>query len=141
MKPISELNQLLTSLQPELNPGVYAFVCVPLNTDISYLPVIATFREKEGLTLIVEQSIAEHESLNILFSAAWITLMVNSDLQAVGLTAAFSTALANEGISCNVIAAAFHDHIFVPVSSAEKALETLTRLQKEALTLKNCSKI
>ncbi len=135
MTPIKDLAVILSSLEPELNPGIYAFVCVELNTDISKLPVIATFREKEGLTLVLEKSFAENQGFAILFSAAWITLKAHSDLQAVGLTAAFSMALANESISCNVIAAAFHDHIFVPVECAEKAMETLVRLQKEAFIM------
>ena len=44
---------------------------------------------------------------------------------AVGLTAAFSTALGNAGISANVVAAYYHDHIFVPTDKAEKALNVL----------------
>jgi hypothetical protein len=67
-----------------------------------------------------------------LFRAAWITLTVHSDLQAVGLTAAVATALAQSGISCNVVAAAFHDHIFVPVESAKEALSVLQQLQKSS---------
>jgi uncharacterized protein len=119
-------------MRPELNQGVYVFSSVPLGTDIGNFPVIATFREKEGLTLIVEETIARREGLPILFSAAWITLTVHSDLQAVGLTAAFSSALGAEGIGCNVLAAAFHDHLFVPVDRAEKAMDVLKRLQESA---------
>jgi uncharacterized protein len=46
----------------------------------------------------------------------------------VGLTAAFATALANAGISCNVVAAYYHDHLFVPVQDAEKAMAVLRSL-------------
>ena len=46
-------------------------------------------------------------SLSVLFRAAWISLTVHSDLEAVGLTAAFSTALGQAGVSCNVVAGAF----------------------------------
>ena len=62
------------------------------------------------------------------FVASWITLTVHSSLEAVGLTAAFSNALAGAGISCNVIAAYHHDHIFVPVHSTEKAMAALQSL-------------
>ena len=58
----------------------------------------------------------------------WITLDVHSSLEAVGLTAAVSAALAEENISCNVVAAYYHDHLFVPVADAERAMETLMRL-------------
>lgn len=65
----------------------------------------------------------------ILFRAAWITLTVHSDLSAVGLTAAVAGALAQANISCNVIAGAYHDHLFVPFESAAQAMEILRRLQ------------
>ena len=64
----------------------------------------------------------------MLFRAAWITLEVHSDLNAVGLTAAVSGALARAGISCNVVAAACHDHLFVPVEAAPAALACLESL-------------
>jgi hypothetical protein len=68
----------------------------------------------------------------VAFRAAWITLSVYSDLHAVGLTAAVAAALASEGISCNVVAALRHDHLFVPVDRADDALTVLERLQAEA---------
>jgi hypothetical protein len=67
-----------------------------------------------------------------LFRAAWISLTVHSDLQAVGLTAAFSTALGQAGISCNVVAGAFHDHIFVPVAQTQQTMAVLRALQQDA---------
>lgn len=69
----------------------------------------------------------------MLFRAAWITLTVHSDLQAVGFTAAFAGALGRAGISCNVVAGAFHDHIFVPVEQAQEALAALKALQRESV--------
>jgi hypothetical protein len=57
---------------------------------------------------------------------------VHSDLQAVGLTAAVAAALAEAGISCNVVAAAHHDHLFVPVESASQAIAVLQALQERA---------
>lgn len=68
----------------------------------------------------------------MLSKAAWITLRVHSDLQAVGLTAAFSTALAEAGLSCNVMAGAHHDHVFVPAGSASLVMTTLKDLQLRA---------
>jgi hypothetical protein len=68
----------------------------------------------------------------ILFSAAWITLTVHSDLQSVGLTAAVSAALAEAEISCNVVAGVHHDHLFVPVARAEEAVAVLKRLMASA---------
>lgn len=130
---ISDLDQLLRELRPVLNPGVYWFVCVPIGTDVSDFAPVATFRESEGLTLIVEEERALQAGWVEGFRAAWITLMVRSDLNAVGLTAAVAGALARAGISCNVVAAYAHDHLFVPVESAHRALATLERLQMDGL--------
>lgn len=131
-QPVSDPDQLLASMHPELNDGVYVFSSVPFDTDVSHVALIATFREREGLTLIVEEAAAARAGLPVLFRAAWITLTVHSDLQAVGLTAAVAAALSIAGISCNVVAAAFHDHIFVPVERADDALTELVRLQDQA---------
>ncbi len=58
-----------------------------------------------------------------------ITLTVHSSLDAVGLTAAVATKLASYGISANVVAAYYHDHIFVQTEKAD------------VLTLKNTNQI
>ena len=130
--PVTNLAELLQSLRPALNEGVYVFASVLPNTDVSALEPVATFREAEGLTLIVEEERALKAGLPVLFRAAWITLTVHSDLQAVGLTAAVASALAQAHISCNVVAAAFHDHLFVPVESGDEALAVLQRLQRRS---------
>lgn len=130
MTAVSNLEQLLRSMQPTLHDEVYVYASVALGTDISRIPALATFREQEGLTLIVEESAAAAAKLPVLFRAAWITLTVHSDLQAVGLTAAFANALGAANISCNVVAAACHDHIFVPVAQAQQAMSALLALQQ-----------
>ncbi|WP_035055259.1 ACT domain-containing protein [Andreprevotia chitinilytica] len=134
MPPISNLTTLLQSMQPVLNDGVYVFSTVPPNTDLRTLDPIGTFREAEGLTVVLAEEQAQQAGLPVLFRAAWITLTVHSDLQAVGLTAAFATALGNANISCNVIAAAFHDHVFVPVELGQAAMAVLWALQRQALS-------
>ena len=118
---------------PRLNDGVYVFLSLPPSTNIGELDPIATFREAESLSVIVEESRAQAAGLTILFRAAWITLTVNSDLSAVGLTAALSGALADKGIGCNIIAAANHDHLFVPVELAGSAMAALEELQSGGL--------
>ena len=132
-QPISDLALLLASMQPELNEGAYVFSTVDTDTDVSRLAPVATFREREGLTVIVDETTALREGLPVLFRAAWITLTVHSDLQAVGLTAAVAEALTKVSISCNVVAAAFHDHIFVPTDRAADAISQLVELQARAL--------
>ena len=127
---VSNLAELLQSMNPVLNRSVYAFVSLPTDRVSDRVEPIATFRESEGLTLIVEEQQAKNAGLPILFRAAWITLTVHSDLQAVGLTAAVATALAGAGISCNVVAAAYHDHLFVPAESASQAIAVLQAMQE-----------
>jgi len=126
------LRRMLASLQPRLHPGVFVFSRIDALSDAARLDAVAVFREAEGLTAVVPEAQALGAGLAIDFRAAWITLDVPSELQAVGLTAAFSRALADAGIACNVMAAIHHDHIFVPVEQGEEALACLRALQHEA---------
>jgi hypothetical protein len=90
-----------------------------------------SFREEEGITVVLEKQVADGLNMEYPFIASWITLTVHSSLSAVGLTAAFSQALTNENISCNVVAGYFHDHIFVDHKDGQKAMSVLNRLAKE----------
>jgi uncharacterized protein len=132
-QPISNLTMLLRSMEPVLHEGVYAYCTVPHDAQVAALAPVVTVRESEGLTLVVPEEQAVAAGLPVLFRAAWISLTVHSDLEAVGLTAAFAGALGQAGLSCNVVAGAFHDHLFVPVAQAQKALQVLSDLQRHAL--------
>ncbi len=125
---VSDLDALLRSLEPALHEGVYVFTSVPSGESLPET-CIATVREAEGMTLVLPEDDVLRLGLPILFRAAWITLTVHSDLQAVGMTAAFAAALTEANISCNVIAAVYHDHIFVPVERAADAMAALRALQ------------
>ena len=127
-----QLTTLLEQMKPILNEGQYVF-CSFNDLDPLYLKkAIGMFREKEGVTLIMERGIADEFKLSYQLICSWITLTIHSSLEAVGLTAAFSGALSNAGISCNVVAAFYHDHIFVPREDTGRALEILAGLGKEA---------
>jgi hypothetical protein len=123
-----DLDMLLESMKPELRPGEYVFCTVEDLNAVSPAESILIFREDEGTTVIVRKEIADKLRLNYSFVAAWITLTVHSSLEAVGLTAAFSKALAENGVSCNVVAAFYHDHLFVRQQDAAKAMEILNGL-------------
>lgn len=127
MKGEKDLNILLKSMKPKHNIGDYVFCVVNDLTKINIDDIILFFKEKEGTTIIIKKELADHLKLDYSYISAWITLTVNSSLEAVGLTAAFSAALSEAGISCNVVAAFYHDHIFVPKESTEKAIEVLNR--------------
>ncbi len=128
----TKLEILLQTMQPVLNPNAYVFTTVPLG---SSLPngILGMFHEAEGVTLILEKSRAEELLLDFGAEFAWISLTVYSSLEAVGLTAAFSTALTQAGISCNVVAAFYHDHIFVPYARAKDAMRVLRALGQQDL--------
>jgi hypothetical protein len=130
MKPVSDLAELLRTIDPVLNPGTFVFASLKHGTALQPELIVASINESEGLSVVMREADAQKSGLNPLFRCAWITLSVNSDLEAVGLTAAFASALARAGISCNVIAGAHHDHIFVPIDEAERAVSELRRLQK-----------
>jgi len=127
----TNITTLLKTMRPILNEGEYVFCTVDASQTIDQTIIIGSFKEKEGLTLVLEKSVADNLKLNYSYIAAWITLTVHSSLEAIGLTAAFSNALAKDGISCNVVAAYYHDHIFVAKDDAEKAMVVLDRLSKE----------
>ena len=114
----------MTSLDPVRRPGEFVFVLGEEN-----VPAEASVREDEGLTLVLARERADALGLTYDFVAAWITLRLHSQLEAVGLTAAFSRALAEAGIGCNVLAGLHHDHLLVPADRADEAIAVLRGVQ------------
>jgi len=126
------LQKLLHSMSPTLRDGEYVF-CTVDNArygDYAEAAPIASFTETEGLTLVVLKETADRSSLPYQGIFRCITLGVHSSLQAVGLTAVVSGALAEKGISANIITGYFHDHIFVESENAADALGILLKLAK-----------
>jgi uncharacterized protein len=109
-----DLSRLLETLDPRLYPERYSFADTPHAT--LRHGDFAIVREAEGLTLVRPDPAGEW---------ARISLGVHSNLDAVGLTAALSSRLAEAGISANIVAALYHDHIFVPWNRREEALAAL----------------
>ncbi|ART83739.1 transporter [Oceanisphaera profunda] len=129
MSGITALAELLASMNPILIDDEFVFCTVP-GSLAQYLELapVASFVEAEGLTLVVSKAAALKANLSFDGAFRQITLTVHSSLAAVGLTAAVSTQLASKGISANVIAAFYHDHIFVPAANAEAALSAIQEL-------------
>ena len=136
---IDSLPLLLGHLSPRLNPGEFVFATVPDSAVLPVGAVVASIREAEGLSVVLTADRAQALGLPSDSRFAWITLTVHSDLQAVGLTAAFAAALGREGISCNVVAGHFHDHIFVPAAQSAAAMAALGALQSSAQAARNAS--
>jgi hypothetical protein len=126
----TNLTALLKTMRPILNKGEYVFCTLPFAPIIDQSEIIGSFKENEGLTIILSKATADRFGYSYTYIASWITLTVHSSLNAVGLTAAFATALGNENISCNVVAAYYHDHIFVAKKDAEKAMQVLRNLSQ-----------
>jgi hypothetical protein len=121
----TNLDTLLKTMKPKLNIGVFVFCLVKDLTLVNLKETVLFFKEEEGYTIIVKKELADTLNLDYTFISSWITLTVHSSLEAVGLTAAFSKALAENGIGCNVVAAFYHDHIFVTIQDTEKAMAVL----------------
>lgn len=92
------------------------------------IPAAAVIVEDEATTKIVEQAVADDHGLPYTFVAAWITCTIESDLEAVGMTAAISRALAHHDIACNVLAGSRHDHLLVPWHRRDDAVAVLSAL-------------
>lgn len=131
---VSNTHDMISSMSPVLLPDRYVFASLPLDrTDISLLRnALATYREDEGMSLILRTDAARQAGLSVDQPMRCITLKVYSSLEGVGLTAAVSRVLAENGIACNMVAAFHHDHAFVPEEYAERAVELLETLQSEA---------
>ncbi|MDB4036835.1 ACT domain-containing protein [Polaribacter sp.] len=130
MEGEKDLQKLLKNMKPVLNSGEYVFAVVKNLDNILRTDTLFEFKEKEAITLVLEKNKADTLKLSYQFISSWITLKVHSSLEAVGLTAAFTTALTKHKISCNVVAGFYHDHIFVDTKDAKKAIEVLTNLSK-----------
>ncbi|MFS8054290.1 MULTISPECIES: ACT domain-containing protein [Rhizobium] len=134
MPGITDLKLLISSMEPNLIEGEFVFCSLPPSalSDYAHLKPIGMFQEKEGMTLILPIDAARQAKLPAEPAMRMISLDVHSLLEAVGLTAAFATALGNEDISANVIAAYYHDHIFVPSADAERAVAALKALSNRS---------
>ena len=112
----TDLDRLLAGLTPVLDATQFGFETLAEAPALG--DAFALIREDEGLTVIRPGT-----------GWARITLGVHSSLAAVGLTACVAAALAQRGISANMIAAFHHDHIFVPWDRREEALAVLYALR------------
>ena len=126
----TDLDELIRSMSPRLVDGEFVFCTLAdaVYGDYAELNPVASVREEEGLTLIVPRERAATQGLDYSGAFRCISLQVHSSLDAVGLTAAFSARLTEFGISANVVAGFYHDHLFVQSEQAERALAAIRDL-------------
>ena len=135
------LEALLKGLSPEQRDGEFVFCTISKeawekNSDeiaLIQMHLIASFQEKEGWTVVLPLQIAQQTTKSLTFDEntvmGCITLTIHSSLTAVGMTAAVSKALTLHGICANVIAAYYHDHVFVPLDRVSDAINVLKTLK------------
>ncbi len=118
---------MISGMTPVLREGKFVFAMAP---DGAALPdAISVFQEDEGTSMILPLDTATKAGYDCADTMRCITLNVYSSLTGCGLTAAVATALSDNGIACNMVAAFHHDHAFVPTDRAEEALSILMALQ------------
>ena len=122
----TDLATLLRSMQPYLweYPLIFCSIDPATYDRLKVLP-IGMFREREGITLIVDQRQADQVGIPYTDLWACITLNIHSALTGVGFLAAISSRLAAAGLSVNPVSAYYHDHLFVLWIERERALQVL----------------
>ena len=127
-----DLQALLSGMKPEMQPGIFVFCTISEETEIpAVTKPLFTFRESEGMTLVVRREEAESRGLAYQFVSRLITLTVHSSLEAAGFLAAITARLSEAGISVNAVSAFYHDHLFVPHDRADEALALLQEMMQK----------
>lgn len=123
----TNLAVLLRSMNPILQANEYVFCSLDEKVNENWLQLspIGMFREKEGLTLILNRDQADNANIPYTSTFKLITLSVHSSLDAVGFLATITSKLSEKGISVNPLSAYYHDHLFVPTSRAAEVMELL----------------
>ena len=119
---------LLRSLRPKLNEGTFVFCTLGDVSGLDLCDILFQFREEEGTTVVLRKEQAVGRGMNYSYEASWITMDLHSGLEETGLTALLSGALSEAGISCNIVAAFNHDHLFVSKKDTERAMGIIEKL-------------
>ncbi len=133
MRGEMDLSRLLSDLRPQLHEGEFVFASISRESfgRLTTMP-LASFREAEGVSVVLGKPEADAAGLAYDFPCRMITLSAHSSLHAVGLLATVAGKLASAGISLNVVSAYHHDHLFVPSNRAGEAVSLLGELGRGA---------
>lgn len=129
-------------MNPILHDETFVFGHIPAKSETDYqnsLKLVASlpqvqmlFREAEGWTVILPESVAQEIQLKSTFPCKKCELKVHSSLDAVGFMAAITTRLAKDvGVGVNPVSGYFHDHLFVPVGIEDVVMEVLRKMASE----------
>jgi uncharacterized protein len=132
---VRDARAMIAGMTPLLRPQTYIFLSTTSRNLIDRLrpAAICIFREDEGTSMIVDiDAVTNDADIDSSHPMRRIVLQVYSSLEGFGLTAAVASALSEERIACNMVAAFYHDHVFVLAGDAERAMEILVALQREA---------
>lgn len=130
-----DLVKILASMQVQRRDEPVAVVSIDEPVSLGD-GVEALIAEAEGTTAVVTLAEAKRRNWPVDFTAAWLTIDVHTALDGVGLTAALSTALADGGIACNILAGYFNDHLLVPIDQANDAIQIIEALALPAQLLR-----
>lgn len=125
----TDLATMLGTLDVEPRDGTWTLLTRRAPDAALDAQAAARIDEREGVTYVVPEHVARERGESPGFVAAWLSLRVHSALDAVGLTAAVSRALADAGIACNVLAGFHHDHLLVPAARRADAIAALHALR------------
>jgi hypothetical protein len=131
MSGITDLQQTLSSLKVICDDVQYGFASIPDDSGIDREKVLATFQENSRLAVIAPKTYLDSKNIDNEGPYAKLTIDVHTSLELVGLTAAMAAKLAEHGISANVVAAFYHDHVFVQYDLRAKAIGLLESLKND----------
>ena len=125
----TNLQETLDSMAVSCDEVKYGFANTSIDTGFDPANVLCTFKEEEGLTLIAPSDYLDSMKVTSEGPYAKLTVEVHTSLELVGLTAVLASKLAEQEISANVVAAYFHDHVFVQYNKRHNAIEALNSLK------------
>ena len=126
----TDLKKILESIDPYLVDESFIFMTTDqsLSSISNTLNPIASFKENDGLSIVITQATADKNAITYDSVFSCISLGVHSSLESYGLISTISRELTQNNISTNVFSGYYHDHIFVQSEKADKALEIISKI-------------